>query len=233
MFLSSILCSNQNLFKKQLSINASIRKNDYINPFLDQRYISNTIFKSIQGTLHIKNLPVISAGFYPVTQLTKLNDVSYMENIFYTLTANINYLYNKSHTTMSTSVMYMRFYNRPADSVFIYYNTTNIIINHTIFLRTVSLQTSLSDAINTNYKLWSLGEDMQMRLRNWFSLGAGIKYNKQNLLNHPQIGYEVNSSIKVNNIGSFLFRFEKTFIPGLNNQLLPNNIGRITYYHNF
>lgn len=224
---------DQDLFKKQFIVNASIRKNDYINPFLDQRYVSNTVFKSIQGTLHIKNLPVISAGFYPTTQLTKLNDVTYMENIFYTLTGSINYLYNKAHTTMSTSVMYMKFYNRPADSVFIYYNTTNILVNHTIFWHSASLQTSLSDAINTNYTLWSLGENMQLRLRNWLSLGGGIKYNKQNLLQNAQIGYQANSTIKVNHIGSFIFRFEKTFIPGFNSQLLPNNMGRITYFHNF
>lgn len=224
---------DQDLFHKQFSVIASLRKNDYINPFLDQRYVSNTVFKSIQGTLHIKNWPVISAGFYPTTQLTKLNDVSFMENIFYSFTASANYLYNKAHTTMSTSIMYMKFYNRPADSVFIYYNTTNILINHIIFLRSASLQTSLSNAISTNYRLWSFGEGMQIRLRNWLSVGAGIKYNQQNLLNDPQIGYEVNSNIKINHLGSFLLRFEKTFIPGFNYQLLANNMGRITYYHNF
>src|SRR5262249_972637 len=95
-----LLNINQDLFKKQLTLNGSIRKNDYINPFVDQKYVSNTVFKSIQATLHITNLPIISMGFYPATQLTKLNDMTYMENIFYTLTANASYMYNRHHTMM-------------------------------------------------------------------------------------------------------------------------------------
>ena len=224
---------NQDLFHNQLTINGSIRKNDYINPFLDQRYVSNTIFKSIQATLHIPNLPVISAGFYPTTQLTKLNDQNYMENLFYSLTASASYLYNRKHTMMSTNLMYMRFYNRPADSGFIYYNTNNFFLNHSIFFRTVTLQTSLSDAINTNYTLWSWGEDAQVHLKKWLSLGGGFKYNKQSLIEEPQIGYTLDGNVKIGSLGTVQFRGEKTYIPSINNKLVANNIGRITYYRNF
>lgn len=228
-----LLNINQDFFRREFTVDGSIRKNDYINPFLDQRYVSNTVFKSIQATLHVPNLPVISAGFYPTTQLTKLNDQTYMENIFYSLNGSVSYLYNRRHTTMSTNIMYMRFYNRPADNGFIYYNTNNFFIIHSIYFRTLTMQASFSDAINSNYTLWSLGEDIQLRLRKWLALGGGLKYNKQDLISAPLIGYSVNGTVKIGVIGTLQVRIEKTYIPSLNNQLVANNIGRITFYRNF
>src|SRR5690242_2427374 len=144
----------------------------------------------------VRRLPVISVGFYPVTQLVKLNDVTFSENLFYTLTANASYMYNTHHTAMSTTIVWMRFYNKPVDSGFVYFNTNNLLINHSIFFRQATLQTSLSEAVNTSYSLWSWGENLQVRLNTWLSLGGGYKYNRQDLLEKPQIGYEVNSSIR-------------------------------------
>lgn len=228
-----LLNANQSFFRRQLTLNASIRKNDFIDPLLDQRFVSNTIFKSLQATMTVRYLPVISVGFYPVTQLVKLNDVTFSENLFYTLTANASYMYNTHHTAMSTTIVWMRFYNNPVDSGFVYFNANNLLINHSIFFRQATLQTSLSTAANTKYSLWSWGENLQVRLNTWLSLGGGYKYNKQDLLEKPQIGYAVNSSIRINHLGSFQLRMEKAYISGLNQQLVPNSTGRLTYYRSF
>ncbi|HEX5154749.1 MAG TPA: hypothetical protein VFW07_25050 [Parafilimonas sp.] len=224
---------DQQLLKNQLSLTGVVRKNDYINPFVDQRYVSNTVFKSVQGTLHIKNLPVISAGFFPVTQLAKLNNDTYMENMFYTLTANVSYYYNKRHTGMNTTMAYMQFYNRPSDSGFVYFNSANVLVNHAIYFKHVTLQTSFSNAANSKYTVWALGQNAQIQIKKWLTLGGSVKYNKENIMVNPQIGYGINTNIQVNKFGNFQVRVEKTYIPSMNNQLVANNIGRFTFYRNF
>jgi len=72
-------------FKKKLDVTASVRKNDFTNPYIDQVFYTNTVFQSIQASLRIKKLPVLSLGYYPSSQLIKLGDEQYLENpVLYT-----------------------------------------------------------------------------------------------------------------------------------------------------
>lgn len=229
-FLISI---NQSFFRKHLKMNASIRKNDYINPFINQRYVSNTLFKSIQATLIMPRLPVVSIGFYPISQLMKLNNTTYSETLFYTLTANASYMYNTRHVAMNTTLGWMRFYNNPTDSGFAYFNTNNFFTNHSVFFPKATLRTSISYADNTKYNFISIGENLQWKVSKWFLVGGGIKYNKQDIMTTAQIGYDVNSTIKLGPLGSIQLRGEKSYIPGPRQQLVSNKIGRLTYYRSF
>lgn len=224
---------DQDLFRKQFSVNASVRKNDYVDPFLNQQYVNNTIFKSIQVSLHKPGFPVLTVGYYPTTQLTRLNDSSYTENVFNSFTATASFMYNRRHTAMSTTIMYIKFYNNPVDSGFAYFNTRNFFLTHSVYFPFLTLQTVFSDAINTKYSLWSCAGSLQMRARKWLSLGGGLKYNKQNLMENPLIGYQLNGNITIGNLGSLQIRGERTFIPSINQQLVPNNVGRLTFYRNF
>ncbi len=49
---------SQPLFKHQLLLTASIRKNDYYNPFINTSYSANALLKSIQGTCTGENGPL-------------------------------------------------------------------------------------------------------------------------------------------------------------------------------
>lgn len=225
--------ADQKFFKKQLSVTAMIRKNDFINSFIDQSYVSNTVFKSIQASLRIRNLPVFSGGFYPVSQLTKLNDETYFENIFYTLTGNLSYSYNRRKTPMNSTITYMRFYNKPSDSGFIYYNTQNLLLSHSIYFPKLTIQSGFSRAVNTTYRLSTWNEHVQWNCLQWLSFGGGLKYNYQSLMSKAQIGYQFNGMLKIKKLGNIQCRIEKIYIPTLNKELVPNNIGRFTYFKTF
>ena len=224
---------DQPFFKRRLTMTASVRTNDFSNPYIDNNYYSNTVFKSILATLRMKKLPVISVGYFPSSQLTKVGDGRYLENLFYTLTGYISHFYTIHGTRMNTFLSYTRFYNRQADSGFVYFNTKNIMLTHSLFFSHFSLSGSGTAAVNNEYSLYTTGAELQMQIRKWFLLKGGLKYNYQTEFNNRQVGYNLGSTLKIPKLGELQMYVEKGFIPGVNKQLLPNNTGRFSYYKVF
>lgn len=223
----------QPFFKKKLYIVGSLRKNDFSSPYLNNNYHSNIIFKSIQATLRIKKWPLISVGYFPSSQLIKFNEDVYMENLFYTFTGTISHSYHFKGNQMNTMLTYIQFYNKQPDSNFVYYNTKNISLSHNIYFRTCNLQINATDAISTDYNLFTVGSNVQFKIKHWLQLGGGLKYNNQTFLYEEQVGYNLNASLVIPKIGTIQVFAEKGFIPGTNRQLVKNNVGRVTFFKSF
>lgn len=220
---------DQPFFKQQLMVAASIRKNDYTSQYQQSQYSSNTIFKSIQATLRIKRWPVLSLGYYPSSQLTKLSDNSYTENQFYTLVGSLTHFYKYHGTSMNTTLSYTQFYNKQTDSSFVYFNTKNILLNHVIFLGRLSIQGTASAALNSEYELYGADGNVQYRFNNWLDAGGGLKYSHQTVYNIQQLGYTGNIRINIPRLGQIELMADKGFIPGADRRLISNNTGRVTY----
>lgn len=228
-----MLKADQPLWKNRLLVGASVKKNDYTNPAANVSYQSNIVFKSVQATLRIPKWPVLFAGYYPSSQLTKLSDNAYTENMFYSLVASLNHYYKAGAVNMGSTAMYTRFYNKQSDSVFIYSNSTTLLFNQAVFFHKLTYQAMASVAMSADYNLYTLGHNVQYNLLNWLTLEAGIKYNKQTNYNIEQFGCNGGSIIKVKKLGEFQFVYEKGFIPGVNRQLVANNTGRFSYFRIF
>ena len=78
---------DQPLLQKHLLITGSVKTNDFTNPLLSTAYKSTAVFASIQATLRLKNWPTLFFGYFPSTQIVKLNASEYQENLFYMMTA--------------------------------------------------------------------------------------------------------------------------------------------------
>jgi hypothetical protein len=224
---------NQNFFRRRLSLTASVKQNDYTNPFVDHAYNSKTLFKSLQATLRLPKWPVISLGYFPSSQLTKTGDDQYTENLFYTLVGNMSYNYHVAHTMMNSTLTYTQFYNKATDSNFVYFNTRNLMLNHAIFWRRFTYQTTASFATNTEYNLYMWDHDVLYAIRQWLSIGGGIKYNRQTVYNIEQLGYKYTAILKLKKIGEIQLLYDKGFIPGVNRQLIDNKIGRVSFFKIF
>ena len=220
---------DQPLFRRHLSVSGSIRANDFTNPFINTTYRSSTVFKSIQATLRIKKWPTISAGYFPSSQLTKLGDNQFQENLFYTLMASATHVYKLKNISMLTTLMYTQFYNKAPDSGFVYFNTKNIFLSQYAFLGRLTVQLQSSAAINTSYRLYVTGGSANYKFNKWLGLGGGVKYNKQTVYNTVQWGYSATATVQVPKLGEFQLMADKGFIPGNNKQLVENKIGRLTY----
>jgi len=224
---------SQPFFKNTLLVNGSVKKNDFTNPYINQAFYTNTVFKSIQVTLRMKKLPVISAGYYPSSQLTKLGTDNYVENLFYTLVVTGSHFYKYHSLLMSTVVSYTQFYNKATDSNFVYFNTRNVMLSQSFLLTKATLQLNASAATNNDYNLYTIGGDAQYKLLKWLALGGSIKYNRQTVINNKQVGYGANATLKIKGVGDIQFMMQKSYIPGPDKQLVENNIGRLIYYKTF
>jgi hypothetical protein len=223
---------SQLFFHRWLDITLSANTNDFSNPLISSQYKSTTVFKSVQATLRKPRWPVISLGYFPSSQLTKLGDGQYIENLFYTLTGNITHSYSWHHLLMNSTGMYTRFYNRSADSGFVYFNTTNLLFSQSLFLSGLTLQANVSAASNQDYRLYTLEGKAQYNINQYLSAGAGLKYNKQTMFNINQLGYSADLMLRLK-LGQVQFSADKGFIPGMNKQLVPNNTGRLSYFKTF
>lgn len=220
---------SQPLFQKHLQVVAGIRTNDFTNPLLNSAYKSTAMFESFQATFRAKKLPVISVGYFPSSQVIKLGDGQFQENLFYTLTANVSQAYKTNGISMLTMLMYTQFYNKVTDTGFVYYNTKNLFLSHSVFLGRLTLQSQFSAAMSVAYNLYVLDQKADYRLTSWLTLGAGVKYNEQTVYNIRQWGYSGNAAFLVPKIGEIRFTADKGFIPGNNRQLVVNKTGRLTY----
>lgn len=220
---------DQPFFREQLLVTAAIRRNDYTSQFQQANYNSNTIFKTIQATLRIKHYPVVSVGYYPTSQLTRLSDGSMMENTFYTLVGTVSHFYKVKKVTMNSMLSYTRFYNRMTDSSFVYFNTKNILLNHTMFLGRFTVQGTGSAALNNDYNLYGADGNVQCKVRSWLDIGGGIKYSYQTVYELRQVGYTASFRVNIPYFGQVEMMTDKGFIPGAQRRLVSNNTGRITY----
>ncbi|SIT09868.1 hypothetical protein SAMN05421788_103477 [Filimonas lacunae] len=224
---------DQPLMRNKLMLGASVKKNDYTNPTTDLTYQSNMVFKSVQATLRIPKWPVLFVGYYPSSQLTKLSDNEYIENMFYSLVASANHYYKAATINMSTTAMYTRFYNKMSDSAFIYSNSSTFLFNQALFFKQLIYQATATVSLSADYNLYTLHNNVQYNLLKWLTAEGGVKFNKQTNYNIGQTGVNAGAIIKVNKLGEFQFSYEKGFIPGLNRQLVSNNTGRFSYFKIF
>ncbi len=223
----------QPFFNRHLNVVASIRTNDYVNPYIGYSFSGNTVFKSIQATLRLKNWPTLSVGYYPSSQLTKLSDTQYYENQFYTLVGTMNHFYRWRQWSMNTTLVYSRFYNRATDSNFVYFNTRNWLLSQNIFVNRFTWLINLSESANTDYTLYGAEGGLRYKVKKWLSLQGGLKYNHQTVYNCVVWGYSGGATVKVPRLGEIQFTADKGFIPGGNKQLVPNNTGRVSYFKIF
>jgi hypothetical protein len=220
---------DQPFFKKRLLVTGSIRTNDFLNPLLTTAYSSTAVFGSIQATMRLKNWPTVSIGYFPSSQIVKLSNSQYQENLFYTISGSISEAYKTKGIQMMSLLLYTRFYNKITDTGFIYFNTQNFLLSQTALVGRLSIQLQGSIAANASYTLYVVDGKADYRLLSWLSVGAGIKYNMQTVYDIRQWGYSANAAVGVPKLGDFRLMGDKGFIPGNNKRLVQNNLGRLTY----
>lgn len=223
-----MLKADQPFFKQQLVVTGAVRKNVFSSQFEHGGYESNTVFKSIQATFRRGGWPVVSVGYFPTSQLMKLDNERLMENVFYTLNGTVNHFYQYKDISMNTMFSGTRFYNKQDDTAFVYFNSTNLVLNQTVFLGAFTLSGGLSSAFNPEYDLHGVDGNLQYRA-SWFELGGGLKYNYQTIYGLQQLGYNGNVRVNIPKIGEIALMGDRSFIPGVNKRLVPNETGRLTY----
>lgn len=224
---------DQPFFQQQLTFSAGIRKNDFTTSYQQTNYSSNTVFKSFQATFRRKKWPTLTLGYFPSSQLTKMSDTSYAENLYYNLSGTASHFYYYRGIMMSTMLTYTQFYNKQTDSSFLYFNSKNMVLSQTVFYGRFIFTAGGAIAVNPEYNLYTGEGGVQYKMLSWFELGGGMKYNYQTSFNLTQIGFSGNAKITIPKLGEIAVMAEKAFIPGMQKRLVSSNNGRITYIKTF
>lgn len=223
--------ADQDLFKRKLRLAGSLRKNEFSNPFIVQDYKSNTVFKSLTASLRVPKLPVITVGYQPLSQLTKIDD-QVIENRFQTFNATVYHFYKVKELKLATTLMLNKFYNNNSDSGFIYYNATNSYLTQSFFFNSFTANVGASYTRNPNYTLQILDAGIQPNIPKFGTVGAGIKINNYN---HSiiKVGGYVNANIRIYKQDMLSLSYEHGYLPGNARGLVRNEMGTVQFIKTF
>ena len=219
--------ADQHFFKKQLRISAALRSTDFFNPFIVQQYKSNTIFKSVTATFRKRKWPVVTVGYIPMSQITRLGN-QLIESRFQTLNASSYYLYKIHKTNGATSVVYNQFYNDHLDSSCLYYNAVNVYASQHFYFRLFTTGVVAAYTKNNNYQLLVLEEMVAWNFPKWGTVGFGVKvhnFNKDIL----RLGGYANATMRIGKGDMLSLSVEKGYLPGYNGGLIQNEMASIQF----
>ncbi|HSZ32199.1 MAG TPA: hypothetical protein VK772_02750, partial [Puia sp.] len=223
--------AEQSLLNKKLKILASLRTNDFSNPYIIQDYKSNTILKTISASFTQKGWPLITAAYMPMSQLTVVGN-QVLQNQFETFNSSIVHFYTIGQQRVATNIIFTKFYNSSADTGFIYYNSANLYLGHTLFFNHVTGNITVSYSENSSYRLVVMDENFNFQLSKKGSIGGGVKINNLNQ-SETKLGGYLNASFRLNNNDMFYCRFDNGFLPGSGNKLVRNTMGNISFTKSF
>jgi hypothetical protein len=217
--------AEQTFFKKVLRVTASVKANEFTNPYILQQYRSNTVFKSVQAVFRKKHWPVVSAGYMPLSQLTNVDGIVY-ENRFNSLNTTLYHHYRVGDMKAATTMVFTKFYNNAADTGFIYFNAANVFINQLMHFSRFTASVNITHSTNKNYELNVLDESIQVPVKRIGSILGGVKINHLNR-QRSMVGLygNIQFSFLRNTVISIVY--DDGFIPGINGKLVKNTIGSV------
>lgn len=221
------------LLKNDLAWGIAVQRNSFSNPYVEYNYSASTTFASIYARYHHRKLPSFFISFSPSSQIVKLSEDHFQENIFYSFNASATHQYRVANNQAMSSVLYSRFYNRTADSGFVYFNTRNWIVSNSYQFGKWMEQVNVNYSNNVSYSLWILENVLQWQCRHWLSIEGGCKWNRQTAYNEELWGYRGGIRLKFPKLGELQGLFDRSYLPGMEKKLVKNNMGRITFTKTF
>lgn len=217
--------AEQYFWKRQIKLSASLRNDEFSNPYIIVPYVSNGVSKSAQVTFRRKRWPILSIGYMPYSQLSTTGSQVY-ENRFQALNAVAYYGYKIGGSRTSTTITYNRFYNNPIDTAFIYFNSVNIYAQQYFYFRKFILSVGGSHSSNTGYELNTLEESIQLDVTRKGSVATGLKifnYNKT----ETKIGSWCRLSYRFMTTGTLQISYDNGLLPGSHQTLSRNQIASV------
>jgi hypothetical protein len=222
----------QALWKKRILLDAAVRKNDFNGPIAAPSFSNTNVFKSFQVTARIPKYPFVSAGYYPSSQLTLSNNNVLYENRYNTLNAIVSHSYYLGKLSMNSNATFTKFYNSGSDTGFIYYNASTITINHSVNLASFVLQGIVTVTEQSYLKQTTIEPVLTYSLKNKLSVSGSIKWSRVNRA-ETLWGGTAGLNLYLNRIGVLQIQYDKIYLPGYDRNLLPVDMGRVTFSREF
>jgi hypothetical protein len=212
--------ADQYVWKKQLRLQAAARKNDYSNPYVQQRYNTNTVFTSFSATFRKRNYPSLTLGYMPASQYTIVGD-DVVENRYQTLNITTSHTFRIGKMNTTGTLMYNRFYNHSSDTAFLYYNANYFYASEQFIFSRFTANIGYAHTANNQYALDVMDGGLMLTWWRQLQFGGGAKINQYNN-SEVQTGAYANLRFTLSTIGDFNCRYEKGYLPGIVSGLRKN-----------
>jgi hypothetical protein len=218
----------QTFYKRRISITTSLRRNDFVNPYIERNFVSSTVFKTFLMQVRLPKYPIVSFGYFPGSQFVYLDKQRISENVYYILNGSVVYPYTAKRINMISSIVYNRFLNKASDSGFIYNRGISYTITQGVLLKKLQTQVSFSFNEQPELKYITAEGQADYTANSKFKIGAGLKYNETST-NSTYIGYRGMLGIEVRFLGGLQFQYEKSYLPAPSGKLIPMETGRLSW----
>ena len=227
-----LLKLDQPFLKNKIGVTAMLRRNDFINPFAQQTFKTSTVFKTIQVNVRIPKWPVLSAGYYPGSQLYVVDREKIHENAYYILNGTLVHSYAAGGTRMISSLIYNRYSSKGTDSGFISYKGINYVASQTFIVGKAQLQGQYIYTDQEQMQFYTLEANADYSFSSIFQLGVGGKYNKV-AGGEIYLGGQASIRSELKKLGTFQLQYEKSYLPTIQQTLFPMEMGRLSWFKTF
>ncbi|MET0637670.1 MAG: hypothetical protein ABWZ25_16695 [Chitinophagaceae bacterium] len=227
-----LLKMDQSFIEDKVGVIAMLRCNDFTNPFTEKTFRTSTVFKSFQINVRFPRWPVISAGYYPGTQLYVIDKERVRENAYYISNASLIYHYTAGRTRMLSSLIYNSYSGKGTDSGFISYKGISYMAGQTFMFGKAQLQGlyTYTDQEQMQFSTFEANADYSVSSR--VRIGVGLKYNKV-VGGKSYWGSRAQILAEFGKLGGLQFQYEKSYLPTIYRALFAVETGSVSWFKYF
>lgn len=214
---------SQQFFNRKLYITSGIRYTDFRSYGIASNMKSKTLFASVNATMRIKKLPIISVGYYPGSQLYWVDNSKLYEYFYYILNTTASHYFTAGKIPMQTVFTWNKFFNKYTDSLV---NSSQSFYNifWSAWAGKFSYQASYSFQDIETGSL-STAEAGLTYGGTKFKLGGSLKWNFST--ETMRMGYTGNLGLLLNKIGTINFIYDRSFLPERTGKFIPVTTGEL------
>jgi hypothetical protein len=219
--------ADQSFLKDKINLAATVRRNDFVNPFTEKSFKTTTVFTSIQLSARIPKGPAINIGYYPGSQLYIIDKNRVRENVYYIMNGSVIHQYKVRGWRMMSSAIYNNYTTKGTDSGFINYRGTNYMFSQSVSSGRLQWQGNFIYTDQQELKFYSLETNTDYAVGK-IRLAAGLKYNRI-IDGRAYWGGVGQLVLETKMAGSLQLQYEKTFLPTIQRTLFPVEVGRLNW----
>jgi hypothetical protein len=213
----------QSFFNRRLTLAAGAKYTDFKSFGVASNMKTKTIFASFNSILRIKKLPILSAGYYPGSQLYWVDQSRLYEYFYYIFNGTASHYFRVGKMPMQVVFTYTRFLNNYKDSVVqapqYYYN-----LFWTAWKEKFTYTVNLSRNETEQSRLYTIEGGLSYS-GSVIRIGSSLKWNL--LGNSTGIGYSFNGGVSLKKIGTVNFIYDRSFLPDRNGSFIPVSMGQL------
>ena len=218
------------LWQKRLKVLAGLRKNEFSNPLIPQRFSTGMVFKNLALTLRVPKLPIVSLGYQPHAQLVMIDSAVY-EYHFQSLQAMMMHQYRVGESNVMTTVGYNRFSERGGDSSSIYFGSSNILFTHSVDFGSFGFTVSYNASSGASFDYKVMEKKLELSPIPEWTLEAGVRiHNYDKAITKIGAGGAVSRRFGMDILS---FRFDEGYLPAYRGGLVKNRMASLQYMKRF